>query len=186
MKIFLTKDGKLDLQKMKDALPELAECLKTLDEKDLEDIKLLVAPLADYMPEKEQKKDKNDPVKSADQDKDGDKKQGEGQKFSDEDMKKMVDAAVSKQLDGAVKRHVAVVDKAKDFLGDSFDFSGKSTAEIVGAVLEKEYPGQVFSDLQRDFAFDLLKAPEKFTDYSKFGDSKSSSEWGKDVEGEEI
>lgn len=179
MNIFLDANGKPDIKKIKDALGELPDSLKLLDEKGMEEVK----PLLDaFMPKKEEPQKPKEGGEEEEGDTKSKKKTMDGKdepaKFTDEDMRKMVDAQVSKRLADAVARHATVVDKAKAFLGDDFVFAGKTTDAVITAVLEQEYPGQKFSDSQRDFAFDLLKSPERQTaDYSKFADAATGSAW---------
>jgi hypothetical protein len=82
----------------------------------------------------------------------------------------MKDSAEFKNaLAESLKKHTAVIVKAKDFVDAAFDFSGKSTDEIMRAALASEHGKQDFTDEELPIAFKLLKKQEG--NLRNFGDS---------------
>ena len=80
------------------------------------------------------------------------------------------DAQAQTFADAAVVAHSATVEKARKFVDHSYDFTGKSTAQIQTDVLA--LAGKAFADAaKREVAFDLLEVGQN---YKNFGDSGAS------------
>lgn len=74
---------------------------------------------------------------------------------------------------GAIRRHTEVIEKAKSFVDESYQFAGKTTDQIMRDALAVEHGKQEFSDAELSVAFKLLK--KSGTDLRKFGDASASA-----------
>lgn len=74
---------------------------------------------------------------------------------------------------GAIRRHTEVIEKAKTFVDESYQFAGKTTDQIMRDALAVEHGKQEFSDAELSVAFKLLK--KSGTDLRKFGDASASA-----------
>lgn len=74
---------------------------------------------------------------------------------------------------GAIRRHTEVIEKAKTFVDESYQFAGKTTDQIMRDTLAVEHGKQEFSDAELSVAFKLLK--KSGTDLRKFGDASASA-----------
>lgn len=96
----------------------------------------------------------------------------EDENMSEEDKPKFSDAAVTKMVqtatDSAVKRHAAVIEKARDFLPEEYKFSDKATVQIMRDTVATQTTEQ-FTDTELELAFKLLKPTP--ANYSKFADA---------------
>lgn len=89
----------------------------------------------------------------------------------EKDEKQFSDAAVKvmvqKATDEAIKAHAEVMDKARSFVDESYEFKGKSTAQIMRDAIATQ-SSETFTDAELPLAFKLLK---KTADYRNFGDA---------------
>lgn len=69
----------------------------------------------------------------------------------------------------ALKRHTEVIEKARDFLDESYSYAGKSTMQIMRDAVATEHGRQRFTDNELSVAFKLLK--KSGSDLRKFGDA---------------
>jgi hypothetical protein len=167
------KDGKIDIQALKDALKALPEALKGIVDTDKTEIEPLMTALADSLPKKKEEP-MTEGIKTTDAKTETEKKETG---LTDADIQKLVDAGIQRGVAEGVKRHVLVSDKARHFLPDNYKFADKTADEIVADVLAQEYPEHHFSDNEKNIAFNLLKIERPTADYSKFGDSAAKSAW---------
>ena len=93
---------------------------------------------------------------------------GEDKKKPFGDAKSFKDA-VAKQ----VAEHIEIVDRAKQFLPETYDFKNKSARQIMLDAVKTEHPKTKFNDSELNVAFKLLKKTE--SKYKNFGDKQRSS-----------
>ncbi len=62
----------------------------------------------------------------------------------------------------AIRRHTEVIEKAKSFVDESYQFAGKTTDQIMRDALAVEHGKQDFSDAELGVAFKLLKKSHDF------------------------
>lgn len=162
-KAFQDAEGNLNLQQVVEMAVELPEAIKAVP---VDQLAALVEPLkaiieaaraAGVEPEVEEPAE---PMEATDEDED------------DEDKPKFSDAAVAKLVKSAtataVKRHATVIDKAREFLPDGYQFVDKDTVQIMRDALATQ-SAEKFADAELDLAFKLLKpAP---ANYRNFGDA---------------
>lgn len=90
------------------------------------------------------------------------------------------------ELDKLVANRIELTSKAKEFLGDSFDFSAKTDRAIkeeVIASVNKTFKGDDKSDDYINAFFDAMTVPAKgFTQGAVFNDAKSKKETSEEVE----
>lgn len=76
-------------------------------------------------------------------------------------------------VNSAIRRHTEVIEKAKTFVDESYQFAGKATDQIMRDALAVEHGKQEFSDAELSVAFKLLK--KTGTDLRTFGDASPSA-----------
>lgn len=79
--------------------------------------------------------------------------------------------AVKKAVADATKQHAIVIDKARDFVSEDYNFADKSTVQIMRDAVAVEHGGTQFTDAELAVAFKLLKKASQ--DYTNFGDSSA-------------
>lgn len=99
----------------------------------------------------------------------------EKEKMAVTDSKAFKDA-LQKATDAAIKRHSAVVDKAKDFVGENYSFADKSTNQVIRDALASQYGKQKFADSELDLAFKMLR--KQTNNLASFGDEKGKEKTG--------
>lgn len=78
--------------------------------------------------------------------------------------------AVKVAIGSAVKTHATVIDKARTFVDEAYNFADKTTNQIMRDALAVEHGSTQFTDAELAVAFKLLKKPSQ--DYRNFGDGK--------------
>lgn len=78
--------------------------------------------------------------------------------------------AVKAATGEAVKLHAQVIDKARSFVDEAYNFADKSTNQIMRDALATEHGSTQFTDAELPVAFKLLKHAAQ--DYKNFGDSQ--------------
>jgi hypothetical protein len=81
-------------------------------------------------------------------------------------------AKAKKLADAEVKLYASVVNKARSFLDEDYDFGAKTANEIMRDALAVEHGETKFEDAELSTAFKLLK--KSSPDYSRFGDADHS------------
>ena len=79
--------------------------------------------------------------------------------------------AVKAATDTAVKEHAVVIDKAREFVDEAYNFADKSTVQIMRDALATQHGSTQFTDAELPVAFKLLKPQSQ--DYRNFGDSQT-------------
>jgi len=164
IKTFLDADGQPNLEQIVEIAQALPAALKELPVDELQ--KALpalqqivesagVTPVTPTPMEDEDPKDGDEVVKVEDEDPE-EKAAEDGKKFED---------AVTKVLE----HHIAVIEKARNFVDESYKFTGKSASTIMRDALAVQYGSEKFTDAELPVAFKLLKQRE--TDLSNFGDA---------------
>lgn len=87
------------------------------------------------------------------------------------DSKEFKDA-VAAGIKSANATYIAVVDKARQFLPETFSFADKTANDIMRAALATEYGKQKFTDGELDVAFKMLKKTK--SQHQKFGDGAAT------------
>jgi hypothetical protein len=176
---FLDADGAVNLEQVMEIAAKLPEAIKKVPVDQLKKLVPSMQGVMSYaqeqgaMPEEVMDEDPDEEeIEVADMDemKDEDAKEEE-KKFSDSDFK----AALVKQsqafADQEVKRFSEVINKARNFLDSSYDFTGKTSNEVMREALATQST-EKFEDSELAIAFKLLR---KSADYSQFGDSAKPS-----------
>lgn len=83
------------------------------------------------------------------------------------DAKSFADA-----VNKGVQEHMQIVDRARQFLPDTYSFKGKTGRQIMLDAVATEHPKTKFSDSELNVAFKLLKKTE--SKYKSFGDSMAT------------
>ena len=71
----------------------------------------------------------------------------------------------------AVKAHAVVIDKARDFVAEDYNFADRSTVQIMRDTLASEHGATQFTDSELPVAFKLLKKAS--SDYKHFADHQA-------------
>jgi len=79
--------------------------------------------------------------------------------------------AVKGAVASAVKAHAVVIDKARDFVDEAYNFADKSTVQIMRDALASEHGATQFTDSELPVAFKLLKKAS--ADYKNFADHQA-------------
>ena len=167
-KAFLDAEGSLSLSQIVElaaGLPEaiknvpadkLAELLPALQEIMAVAEAAGVKPAVAELPVEETMTDEDNPADSSDQKK----------------VVPITDSAAFKDAVGAaVKTHAVVIDKARTFVDEAYNFGDKSTNQIMRDALAVEHGSTQFTDTELAVAFKLLKKPSQ--DYRNFSDHKA-------------
>jgi hypothetical protein len=176
---FLDAEGAVDLEQIMEIASKLPEAIKKVP---VDQLKKLVPALQSVvahateqgvMPEEEMEDE--EPVEVVDEDKkemtDEEPKEGEEKKFSDADFKDAVAKQARAFADKEVKAFSSVITKARYFLDSDFDFTGKTSNDVMREALATQ-SNETFKDSELPIAFKLLR---KNADYSQFGDPAISS-----------
>ena len=78
-------------------------------------------------------------------------------------------------VNAAVAGHTAAVVKAQDFVDEAYNFTGKTTSQVMRDALATVYGKEEFSDAELSTAFKMLKKPA--SDLSTFGDSDTGGKF---------
>lgn len=76
--------------------------------------------------------------------------------------------AMKSGIDSAVKAHAVVIDKARGFVPETYNFADKSTVQIMRDALATEHGATAFADAELPVAFKLLK--KQVSAYANFAD----------------
>lgn len=175
---FLDAEGAVDLEQIMEIASKLPEAIKKVPVDQLKklvpSLQAVVAHASEQgvMPEEEMEDEES--VEVVDEDKeemtDEEQKEGEEKKFSDSDFKDAVAKQARAFADQEVKLFSSVVSKARDFLDSDFDFTGKTSNDVMREALATQ-SNEKFEDSELPIAFKLLR---KNANYSQFGDSAIS------------
>jgi len=160
----------LPRDELEKALPMLKEIiLRSRRDGEKEEVELIEDEDKDKDKDKEEMKDTKDEFKEKEEIKDTDHERRE----------KMADSAfyknsLRKAVSDAVSHDRSVTSKAREFLGDSYSFNGKSTLQIMREVVKQERPRENFSDSELPLIFKWMQKTN--SKLESFGDSVNSSE----------
>ena len=183
-KAFSDADGAMNLQQIVELATALPEAIKAVPvdqlQKLLPALQQIVEAAKGVMPAEEPAA----PVEGGDEETiklggepDAPAKDAEPAAETEEEKEKFSDAvaaAANEQtagfVDKAVKEHAAVIGKARDFVDEQYDFSDKSTVQIMRDAAATQTSDK-FTDTELPLVFKLLKKPD--ANYTKFGDTQS-------------
>jgi len=176
---FLDAEGAVDLEQIMEIASKLPEAIKKVPVDQLKKLVPALQSVVAYATEQgvipEEEMEDEEAVEVVDEDKeemtDEEPKEGEEKKFSDADFKSALVKHSRAFADQEVKRFSEVVSKARDFLDSDFDFTGKTSNELMREALATQST-EKFEDSELPIAFKLLR---KSTNYTHFGDSAVSS-----------
>lgn len=156
----------VNMQKVLELIKELPELVKTAS---LDEIKALVPILEDIMAKA---KEGDQAVETED---DEPEEEIEDAEEDEEDKVKMSDAAfadaVAKKAHAMADAKMAIIDKAKGFLDDGYDFRSKSDIQIMKDAIATQHNEEI-ADADLSMAFRLLK---NATHYDSFGARSAGS-----------
>jgi hypothetical protein len=175
---FLDAEGAVDLEQIMEIASKLPEAIKKVP---VDQLKKLVPSLQSIMSHAteqgvmpaEEMSDEDDVEETPAEEVTDEEpaKEGDEKKFSDADFKSALVKHSKAFADQEVKRFSEVVSKARDFLDSDFDFTGKTSNELMREALATQST-EKFEDSELPIAFKLLR---KSTNYTQFGDSAVSS-----------
>lgn len=166
-KAFLDADGALNLQQIVELATALPEAIKSVPVDQMSKLvpalqKIVELAKAKLPAEEPTPAPEQEPVPAEDEDPEM-KKEEEEKKFSD-----ALAAAVGERLQSELKAHLAVVDKAREFLPEEYAFTDKAALDIMKDALAAA-TSENFEDAEIPTAFKLLRKTE--SQYKEFGDS---------------
>ncbi len=190
---FIDEDGKISLQKVADMAGSLQEALKNAPLEEIvavmPTLQALVASAKSNDPslQTEEVVEKDEAVESEDME--SKSSEGEEEEMKDmeyekkdekeesfEDSQKFIDA-----VNDAVSKKLKTVEKAKQFLPETYNFVDSSINKIMHDSV-KEETGQTFEDSEIAVAFKMLK--KQTSNYQNFGDEQKDA-WA-DMDNKEI
>lgn len=171
-KVFCDEGGAVSLEQVVEIAMALPEAIKKVPVDKLQEIMPYLNEIIGYakdngveMPAEGEPEGDPKPTEVTDEEKKDDEEKKE--KVVATDSKAFVDA-VKKATDSAIKLHSEVVDKAKNFVDETYSFAGKSTSDVMRDALATEHGSTKFTDAELPVAFKLLK---KTANYKNFGDA---------------
>lgn len=189
-KIFLDADGSVNLQKVVDISSQLSEAIKTVPIEKLVDVVPVLEEVVMYgkqgdpadVTDEEETEVTDMEEEKTDMEMDyEDMEEEEKEKFADSKLvksyvktldKSFKDStefkdAIAEGIKSGVETHVAVVDKARDFLEDDYSFGDKPASQIMRDSI-KVMTDEEFTDSELSAAFKMLKKSDQ---YKAFGDT---------------
>lgn len=181
-KSFLDEDGQPNLQQVVEIAQQIPEALKALPMDELQKVlpvlqQVIVESGASSASEIEEEiLDEEEMLDEEEEILDEDKEEG----LLDEDKEEMKDEEAVKEkfadsksfkdaVASAITHHTAVVEKARDFLDDGYNFIGKTTQRVMRDALASEHGSQSFSDSELSVAFKMMKKSQN--QLQNFGDA---------------
>jgi hypothetical protein len=179
-KSFLDAEGKLNLEQIAEIATALPEAMRKVPVDEIEALRPALMQIMSYakesgveMADMEDEYTDEEKKKMADMEKE--KKEMEDAKCKDADDKKFADALNVRSkafADVEVKRYSSVINKARQFLDDDYEFSGKSANNVMRDSLSTQSTDK-FEDAELSVAFKLLRKTSP--NYSGFGDNKNDN-----------
>lgn len=178
-KAFLDAEGKPSLKQIMEVANALPEAMGELSVDEVAKVyPTLESVVKGMSPEEESQEDVEDVESEEEEPEDemedkSDKSDEEETSMQDTaEFKDAVAKAVDSKLEVAVKKHGAVITKARKFVDTSYDFSDKTTCQIMKDAVNAVHGSVEFSDEELPVAFKLLQKPSD--DLSNFGDNAST------------
>jgi hypothetical protein len=187
-KAFTDAEGAASLEQIVEIAMGLPEAMKKVPIDKLQELMPAMQEIMTYakaegaLPEEEAEVESMDEDKPEDEIKDmesedkpmkDEEAKEDEQKFSDADLKAILDKESKRFADAEVKKYASVVNKAKNFLDSDYDYSDKASSEIMRDALATQSTYK-FEDKELDIAFKLLRKSD--VNYSRFGDSQYSDD----------
>ena len=179
-KVFADQEGQVSLEQVVEIASALPEAIKMLSLEELQKIMPALQEIISMAKVTDENNTEGDPTpppegdqtsnETTDEDATKEEEEEEKPKFSDADFKKALKENSKKFADEEVKKYAEVIDKARNFLDETYDFKNKTTDQVMLDALATEST-EKFSDSELPLAFKLLK---KTAEYKKFGDHKTS------------
>lgn len=169
--VFKDADGNINMQTVIAAVQQLPEAIKSLPIEKLAEIMPPIMEVVDMSKNSSETMDEEEMVEEEEKTEDA-----EAEEYADEEKPKMQDSAafkdaVMKATDSAVRTHGAVVEKAKDFLDDTYSFADKSTVEVMRDAVSTQHT-EKFNDSELHMAFKMLKMQPAYQNFADSGKSK--------------
>ena len=178
-KVFADADGQPNLEQIVEIAQELPEALRKLPMDKLQEIMPSLQEIVS-MAKGAQAPSGEEPMQDAEEDvppedasaqQDGDMEMKDSAKFKDAvaaEAKKIADKQTASAAAKAVKDHGAVVEKARKFLAEDYNFSDKSTDQVMRDALATQIDEDFEDSAELRMAFKLLRRQESST--KDFGD----------------
>lgn len=181
---FLDEDGNVNMQQIVEIASALPEAIKTVPVDKLQEVmpqlQELIALAQDVGSGEspsgegdESTTDTDDIPSDENEEEEMDDKAIKGKDKKPSDANGYTDAQVSKfvdtQVKQAVKNHAYVINKARNFLDESYDFADKSTEEIMRDAIATETT-ESFTDRELPLAFKMLVPSASREEVTSFGD----------------
>jgi len=181
-KSFLDAEGKLNLEQIAEIATALPEAMRKVPVDEIEALRPALMQIMSYakeagveMADMESEDEYSDEEKQKMADMEKEKKEMEDAECKDADDKKFADALNVRSkafADVEVKRYSSVINKARQFLDDDYEFSGKSANDVMRDSLSTQSTDK-FEDAELSVAFKLLRKTSP--NYSGFGDNKNDN-----------
>lgn len=175
-KAFCDAEGAMNLQQIVELAAALPEAIKAVPVDKLNDLMPALKEIVDVArgvmgaeddgaePVSDEKEDYDDEEKAMSEEE-------KEKEFSDA-VAKAADEKAKAITDAAIKRHGEVIEKARHFLVDDYQFTDKSTAQIMRDAVATESSDE-FTDAELPLAFKMLKKSN--ANYKDFGDKQPGS-----------
>jgi len=175
-KAFVDEEGKVSLEQVVEIATSLPDAIKMLSLEELQKVMpalqeiINMSKVGEVETETVETETTEIPTTDEESETTPPKEEEEDKKiFSDAAFKSALEKKSKKFADEAVQQYAVVIDKARSFLDESYDFKGKTTTEIMKDAISTESTSE-FSDAELPLAFKLLK---KTAEYKQFGDHKT-------------
>lgn len=167
-KAFYDAEGEMSLEQIVEIATALPEAIKSVPVDKLREI---MPSLQEVVKMAREQGVTSEEEQQAAEDEGMEKEEEEKEGFSDQAFNDAVQRKAKEFADAEVKRYAQVVDKARQFLDESYDFKGKTSEQVMRDALATETTEQ-FQDEELPLAFKLLK---RSASYKDFGDSGAGS-----------
>ena len=178
-KAFCDKEGAMNLQQIVELSAALPEAIKSVPVDQLTELLPALQQIVDAAKEVAPVDESETPAEDLPTEDENSEESvlaedlpTEDENSEEEKPRQFGDADVKKFTDKAIREHAAVIEKARQFLPETYQFADKDTMEIMREALATEQTDQ-FADGEVPIAFKLLK--KQPSNYQDFGDSTPSS-----------
>jgi len=168
---FKDADGSINMQSVAETVEKLRDAIKTMP---LDEVQKIMGPIMEVVQastnSENQSITEDEMIDEEEKMEDGDYKDEEPA-GSDEEKKDFKDSVAFKDaVSAAVKRHGEVIEKAKEFLDDSYTFADKDTTQVMRDAVNTQHQ-ESFSDSELPLAFKMLKKQAAYTNFADGGRS---------------
>jgi len=159
-KVFLDAEGAVSLEQIVEIATGLPEAIKKVPLDKLQELMPAMQDIMSYSKEQGAIPEEESEMEDMDkEEEDMDKKEEDKAAFEDA-VAKEAETKARKFADAEVKRYARVVNKAKHFLDDSYDFTDKTANQVMRDALATQGT-EHFEDNELDVAFKLLRTSSK-------------------------